>query len=127
MHNPVAGSAVGGVGITAGGRLSVDAFAEILYLLGMALGALYRHRLCRRGHFMRIPVARLAGQFTQRSVNAPGYMRSLVRVTAQATNLRHSVGVGKIFDGRVAVNAREGAMHAGGMASGINRDAFASG
>jgi len=82
MHGAVTGDTGRGIGIACSGRLSVDALPEFLYFVCVALRAFCRSDLGGDGDFMNIAVARLAGGFPKRTVNADGDVRCLIGVAA---------------------------------------------
>ena len=127
MDGTVARAAGRCIRIACRGGLSVNTFPEVFYFIGMALRAFCRRRLCRSRNFVRVAVAGLASYVPERAMNAASHMGSLVGVASRTLNLRHFVGMRKIFNGRVAVLAAQSAVDTGRMFRGINRNAFAGG
>jgi len=127
MDRPVAGATGRRIRIACRGGLSVNAFPEVFYFIGVALRTFCRRRLCRSRNFVGIAVAGLASHVPERAVNAAGHMGSFFGVASRTLNLRHFVGVRKILNGRVAVVAAQSAVDTGCVPGGINRDAFAGG
>ena len=126
MHRAVAGNARRRIRVAGSGRLSVDALPELLHFIGMALCALCRGHLRRRHHLVMIAVAGFAHSLAQSTMNAIRHVRRLIGVAGRTSHLRYSGVVGIVLDGRVAVNAGQYAVDAGGMLNGINRDALAA-
>jgi hypothetical protein len=127
MNGTVARAARRCVRIACRSGLSVNTLPEVFYFIGVALRTFCRRRLCRSRNFVGVAVAGLAGYVPERAMNAVSHMRSLVGVASRTLNLRHFVGMWKIFNGRVAVLAAQSAVDAGRMLRGFNRDAFAGG
>jgi len=127
MDRTVARTAGRCIRIACRSGLSVNAFPEIFYFIGVALRAFCRRSLCRSRNFLRVAVAGLASCVPERAMNAASHMGSLVGVASRTLNLRHFVGMWKIFNGRVTVLAAQSAVDTGRMLRGINRDAFAGG
>ena len=96
----------------------MNALAEILGFIGMALGALGGHELGGGTDLVRIAVAGLAGHI-DRAMNAGGRVRGFVGVAGRAFDLRNFGGMGKILDGCVAIGASQNAVDAGGVFGGI--------
>ena len=127
MDGTVTGAAGRCIRIACRSGLSVNTFPEVFYFIGVALRAFCRRRLCRSRNFVGVAVAGLASYVPERTMNAASHMGSLVGVASRTLNLRHFVGMWKIFNGRVAVVAAQSAVDTGRMLRGINRDAFAGG
>lgn len=124
MHWPMAGNAVRCIRVAGSGRLAMDALAEFLDFIGVALGAPGRGYLGCRGNFVMVAMAGLAGSVAECAVNAVRHMRSLVGMASCAFYLRYFGGVRIILDDGVAVGATQNSVDAGGMPGGINRDAL---
>jgi hypothetical protein len=120
MHGLVAGETGWGVLIAGSGRLSVDALAEFLYFIGMALRALGRGQLSCGSHLMMISVAGLAGGGAERSVDAGRHVGSLVGVARRALNSCDLGGVWILLDGGVTIGAGQNAVDAGRMLHGVD-------
>ena len=78
----------------------------------------------RRGHFVVIAVAGLAGSVAERAVHTVGHMGSFLTVASRAFYLRYFGGVRIVLDACVAFSAAQNAVDTGRVLGGINRDAF---
>lgn len=125
MHRAMTGETVRSVRVAGRGRLSMDALAEFLYLIGMALSTLRRRQLRGRRDFVVIAVAGLAGAIAERTVNAIRNLGNLIGMASGALNPGDFGGMRIVLDARVAVSTAQNAVHAGGVLGGIDRDAFA--
>ena len=92
--------------------MSVNALAEVLGFIGVALGALGGHELGGGTDLVRIAVTGLAGH-VDRTMNAGWRVRGLVGVARRAFDLGYFIGMRKVFDGCVALAATQNAVDAG--------------
>jgi hypothetical protein len=120
----MAGHAGRRIRVAGRGRLSVDTLTEFLHFIGVTLRALCGRGLGRRGHFVVIAVAGLAGSVAERAVHTVGHMGSFVTVASRAFYLRYFGGVRIVLDAYVTFSAAQNAVDAGRVLGGINRDAF---
>jgi hypothetical protein len=71
-------------------------------------------------------VTGFAGRFAQSTVHASRHVRNFVSMAGRALNLRNFGRVRIVLDGRVAVGAAQDTVHAGGVFTGVNRNALAA-
>lgn len=105
--------------------MSVNALLEVFHFIGVAGRAFGGREIGGRGYLVHVAVARLASFLAQGRVNTVRHARSFIFVASRTLDLGYFGGMRKVFDGGVAIGARQNAMDAGRVFRGIDGDDLA--